>query len=275
MHFHIQNLNEDRDGRISGSAARYGRARLYLSEGVTLRAEWNTLRRQAVAASVRVEADGEGTVLLHVGSPLVGLFLGLDSNRLARWLRPLRPDGKPDWGWGREASVRIFDWALWWNVWTPPNEWSSRTPKWRNGAWHPFGHVQSRVGDAEVLEQREVEVPMPEKTYRAKATRSRVVTRGTEWWPFSRPVRSTVTLEFSPPFDPVPIPGKGENSWDCGQDATYSQSGAAETIEKAIGDFVGSTLRWRKRHGGDGWRPETKLPWGTIPFDAESKDGIP
>lgn len=99
---------------------------------------------------------------------------------------------------------------------------------------------------------------LPEKAYKAIATRSRIVTRGTPNWPFGRPTLYRVNLEFSPPFEPVPVPGKGENSWDCGENATYGMSCAADTIEEAIGKFVSSTLRTRTRYGGQNWTPKQK-----------------
>jgi hypothetical protein len=55
--------------------------------------------------------------------------------------------------------------------------------------------------------------------------------------------------------DPVPFPGKGENSWDCGEDASYGFGCAAETLEEGIGKFVASKLRDRGRNGGRGWTP--------------------
>lgn len=51
----------------------------------------------------------------------------------------------------------------------------------------------------------------------------------------------------------VPFPGKGENSWDCGDDAYFGFGG--ETIEAAIEDIVNKV----KQRRYDGWRPESEL----------------
>jgi hypothetical protein len=53
----------------------------------------------------------------------------------------------------------------------------------------------------------------------------------------------------------VPVPGKGENSWDCGEDALYSLSTTAATIDEAIEKFKASVMKTRERYGGKDWMP--------------------
>jgi hypothetical protein len=103
-----------------------------------------------------------------------------------------------------------------------------------------------RVHSEEVLiRQPKLKIPMPEGTYDASAK----LTRGT-WkrprWPFPLVVMR-VSIDIP---DGIPIPGKGENSWDCGPDATYGTTGPASSIEEAVGDLVARTLETRKRRGG-------------------------
>lgn len=52
----------------------------------------------------------------------------------------------------------------------------------------------------------------------------------------------------------IPFPGKGENSWDCGEDAYYGFGGA--TIESAVEHIIADTINARERNGGTNWRPE-------------------
>src|SRR5690606_38230523 len=52
--------------------------------------------------------------------------------------------------------------------------------------------------------------------------------------------------------EPIPHQGKGENSWDCGVDGTYSYTAPAESIADGVGGLVGSVLSTRIRYGG--WR---------------------
>lgn len=51
----------------------------------------------------------------------------------------------------------------------------------------------------------------------------------------------------------IPFPGKGENSWDCGDDAYYGFGGA--TIESAVADIIADTLKRR----GNNWRPSEAI----------------
>ena len=54
----------------------------------------------------------------------------------------------------------------------------------------------------------------------------------------------------------IPVPGKGENSWDCGEDATFSLSCPSTTISEAIGEMVKSCMRTRERYAGLDFKPE-------------------
>lgn len=70
-------------------------------------------------------------------------------------------------------------------------------------------------------------------------------------WPFARRmVRAEIEVEGG-----IPHPGKGENSWDCDDDATYSLTCQARTAEDAVAKLVGSVLRDRRNYGGRSWRP--------------------
>lgn len=157
----------------------------------------------------------------------------------------------------RDFSVSVHNWALWWDVGADQGGWTSKRPKWMDGSWHFFGH-RSRQTE-EVIKTEPVEIPMPERTYKGVATLSKVT------WGFEKLPRmfdqELLSVEIKmDEGEAIPHPGKGENSWDCGEDATYSSSGPARSIEEAIGSLVGSTLRARRRHGGRSWRPAPKAP---------------
>lgn len=96
---------------------------------------------------------------------------------------------------------------------------------------------------------------MPEGRYRADC----VVTRSTwtrprwPWRPFSLDL-ARAEIDFDPP---VGIPGKGENAYDCDDDATHSvtmplRNGSLRTTLDA---FALDTLRTRQRRGGLDWQP--------------------
>jgi hypothetical protein len=92
--------------------------------------------------------------------------------------------------------------------------WSSDIPKWRHGNFNPVDFLFGRQKYSEdVLETVPVSLAMPEKTYTGtvKLLRSKWK-RPRAWW--------TQTILYAHIDVPggVPFPGKGENSWDCGED---------------------------------------------------------
>lgn len=57
----------------------------------------------------------------------------------------------------------------------------------------------------------------------------------------------------------VPIPGKGENSWDIDDDATFSLVTPASTVEEAVQKFYDTVNERRARYGGRNWTPEKRV----------------
>ncbi len=57
----------------------------------------------------------------------------------------------------------------------------------------------------------------------------------------------------------IPIPGKGENSWDCEDDAIYAQtqpvSPTSPCLREIVDDLALSVLRRRMQYASLSWRP--------------------
>lgn len=124
--------------------------------------------------------------------------------------------------------------------------WDSKTPRYRKGAFHLDDFFLGKaVFSKNVIETREVAVPMPEGTYDAVVALSDDTWKRPRW-PFPRVIRrADIKVEKG-----IPHPGKGENSWDCGDDDTYGMCAPARTIPEAVGHLVGSCLKDRVRYGG-------------------------
>lgn len=155
-----------------------------------------------------------------------------------------------DWR-GREIGWTWFAWSLSWHVWTPPDEWSSKTPRWREGHFNLpdflFGrYICSRVEQEPIAAL----VPMPEGDYPA------TVRFFTQTWQRSRfpytKRRSDAHVDVE---GGIPIPGKGESAWDCDDSAFLSIGSSATTVEGAIADAIDCVNRRRERYGGRNWRP--------------------
>ena len=139
---------------------------------------------------------------------------------------------------GRELSIRAHDGSLWWKLWTEP---------W-DGKSHVFHWKDKLIGKAtynEVLiEERDVLVPMPEKAYAAH------VKFFESTWTYPRWFTSKIKRVSIDIPEGIPHEGKGENSWDCGRDATYGMTtGPCRGIPEGVGHLVGSVLRTRVKNG--------------------------
>jgi len=256
---HWQNLNEDRQGNVKGLPWS-GRAWLHV-KSECFHIDWN-LRSYTCGVSFSTERSGDDTVSGMIAFPPVAVYVGAELKkerlvrRLADWISKKSVDmfGKKDSGYsGSNFSVRVHDWALWWQFFTDDRGWTSKRPRWRDGNWHPLDTFLGKQQYASCeVEVAEVLVPLPEASYKAKvAMKSDSWTRP-RWFP------KVITRAHVDMIDPIPIPGKGENSYDCGQDAIYGSTFMADTTEEAVGKIVGDVLRTRKRHGGRNWVPEEK-----------------
>lgn len=150
----------------------------------------------------------------------------------------------------REFKIYIFEYSLWICLWVNPMESRHNDPWWKKV--HRFNLADLLLGrrkcTTEIIGSGETLIPMPEGSYRA--------TYKTERRTWKRP-RSFFKLQRVDFWLDIPggIPheGKGENSWDCGEDGLCGIGG--ETLEKAIGAAVSSVLNDRKRYG---WRRAPK-----------------
>lgn len=99
-------------------------------------------------------------------------------------------------------------------------------------------------------------VPMPEGNYPGKVRREDRVWRRKRW-PFSEKRRTDYWIEMD---IGVPCPGKGENSWDCEDDAIYGTGG--KSIHDAVANVTRGALRQREMYAGKGWAPDAGWPEG-------------
>lgn len=221
----------------------------------------DSTRSLAFRVELNVFSDLWGWKPLRVNEDGVGMSLScgasvhatIESTRLGRWLRSRL--SIPKWK-DREISVSFHDAAMWWRLWSDPDEWKSGTPRWKDGNWHPLDTFLGRCDyESEIVETAEVVIPMPEKGYRAKIQLCR------DTWKRPRsPFKRTVMRAHSEMLDPIPVPGKGENSWDCGEDAHFGSTRPAESIIDAVIGIYRSAMRTREKYGdrrnhGLDWRP--------------------
>lgn len=251
MRIHWINDNH-KPGDRKGSIIRQGRA--YFHTGADyrtpLRVEWCFLTTHCRASFMLGSRGDEDLLQFNLAFWLFAIWVTINPPRLhERLIRFFKVENYED----RELSISLHDNSVFWNLWTPSMEWSREKHGRRQGAFHPVDFIFGRTKYSEIpILEVEAEVPMPEAVYP-----SMVKLVEAQWrrprWPFvwRRILRAEIT-----PKTPIPSPGKGENSWDCGEDATHSLTCTASTVEEAVGKMVQSVMRSRLRYGGKKWRPE-------------------
>lgn len=154
----------------------------------------------------------------------------------------------------REFDGRQFNPEFRWEIWARDNHWSRSDPKWMQG------HIDLRrlllgnkLSTNDVIASGTCTIPMPEMNYPA-IWETRRYTQ-----PYTRPLGkardrifgpNTWTLTDVTPSVPIPIPGKGESDYDCGDDAIHGMSCGGTSYLTVVGNIVSSALKTREQHGG-------------------------
>lgn len=204
--------------------------------------------------ALRTRDSGGWTVWLTLGP----LFLALKVPWFARLSEYLT---RGSWE-KREFQIGIDGWTLRLTVWGFDGHSASAWPWWKRGV-----HVNLKdkllgraVHNSSEVEQAEVIVPMPEGSYAATAVLE-LSTWKRKRSPFTR---SSYYCKITPRHF-IPVPGKGENSYDCDDDGIWSQSSGcggpdSEWRAKAVAGLVESALRSRERYAGPNWTPDAGWP---------------
>lgn len=248
--FHWHNENEgrtDSSGHTPKGFPYHGQAWLHLTDRLVLSTEWS-LWSKFCGLSFRLK-QGEPELQVHAALPPVALWFSIETPWVYK-LGELLKIGHEN----REITFSIYEWTARWVFWKDDDSWSRGTSRWRQGHLNLpdffFGDLKF---ERRILKQENVSIPMPEKNYPAVVTLDEATWKRPRW-PFTkRRLGADVKLT-----KPIPTPGKGENSWDCGEDAIYQLSCGADSIAEAIGKTVASAMESRFRHGGRNWQPERK-----------------
>ena len=148
----------------------------------------------------------------------------------------------------REFEFSIHDSGIWWKIWGDPMGGWSRDMAYHltTHSFHPidFFFGQPKYSN-EILEKGETLIPMLEGSY--PATYELFVSTWKRPRSFFKKQLKRITINIP---KGIPHEGKGENSWDCGEDGTFGITCLANNLEEGIGTLVGSCLRDRKKYGG-------------------------
>lgn len=244
MYWHYHNDNEDgrkwTSGRVWLNRSNYERRSGWLKCSA-LSLEW-AMPPSVCGWGVSFGAGDSGrNLMLHGSIPfLVTIYFTIED------VFPMYFFGTDfDRGHDREITVSFYDWSFRYHLWVGSMaSWSRDYPWcrwWRQGHFD-FGSLLGPWVASHYTERKEsVVIPMPEGIYKGTATVERW-SRGRRFWFKHRTTEVWLDIPKG-----IPHAGKGENSWDCGDDGLFGIGG--DTVEGAIGNAVALVLRDRRRYG--------------------------
>lgn len=162
----------------------------------------------------------------------------------------------------REYGFAIYNWSFVWSWHLKPMEYSYKDPWWMHFTIH-FDELL--LGRRETLEQRLVEVSdiyfmLGEKEFKIDKASFTKRSGFRRHIPFSLYHKQWYAVDISVERPPQ-YSGKGENSWDCGDDGIYGifqewkgttpSFGVTNTLAQEVADYyVSGVLKNAKRYGG-------------------------
>lgn len=242
-------VNHDQHGK--GHLWREGklclRSRLNRSE---IDFAWSHRLRPGLAFSLTV-GSGDGDTGLGLHLELLGLswWLHIEHEWTKRLCHRLLPHHYFRIDEPRQIQVYISGCHVHWSFWQPLHEWSTSTPKWRQGG---FFLEDVLLGSAR-YSKRLVDDPVdaiasfPEGSYRLKLQREIATWKRPRWpWPI---VRESVDIRLERDGAIPQFRGKGENSYDCDDDAIFGMGSEGHSYEHAVATYVEAVLRNRRKYG--------------------------
>ncbi len=249
LRLHWQNLNEKSGNRL-GTILRYGRAWLWLgrdehgSATRTLGWSWHFgFTRPSVSFALH-EPSSEHPIQASVA--FLFLFFAFYFHFVPRWggwlHRRLPKEGRQFWIYVTDSwELSVTPWG---RVW----EWKAADPWWVRGfRLRPITWLLGEpVYSERILKETRTTIPMPEAGYPATVKIVERTWKRPRWF-----ARHWISADIKPDKG-IPGYGKGENSWDCGPDATYGLSCPCptESVADAVGEMVATVYRNRLRYGG-------------------------
>jgi hypothetical protein len=254
--WHAQNLNK-RQNEPDGPAWRHGRAWLYwygrqpeLSR-LTFTVEWCCRWRTWPKSGLEINQTFGDDYDLSTTFALPGIG-SLYTHISGLFPRKWKADAK-------SFSVSLYEEYLWVEFfWTDPGmTWGknkNRFPAFRlSFDWKSFLFGKQQYRLEQLVDWRDITIPMPEGTYPA---RYRIERR--TWWRkrwLRKLIRVSADIDIP---GGVPVPGKEEDSWNCGEDAIMKM-GCSECDEASvIAAVVKSALSTRARYETVNWTPREK-----------------
>lgn len=163
-------------------------------------------------------------------------------------------------GWiptgSRTISLSFFEYTILWDIWIDNHSWSSDTPKWRHGSFNlsRFIKGKDKVTNSNLETFTDV-IKLQEGIYYMLVEHTEYIKTYQRWFT-KRWTRYNFKFGYFVGDKWIDTPvihwGKGENSYDCGMDGTYSMSTPAN-IKSYIDakDYMFKRLKTDRHKYGD------------------------
>jgi len=243
FNFHNQNLNDKAGTDRQGSGLFHGRNWLTLFDRFKINSEW-LLGSKSFNLQFSWGGYDNEDFGFNICIPPIALYLNFEG---------FLPRKLKNWDWERSTGISIHNWTAWLELWNDDSDSSKGFWSFNYGVGDLLSLIFGRNNHSQkTIKETDVTVPMPEGNYEGK-----VKIFESKWKRARLPwAKYMVRSEIEVPKG-IPYPGKGENSWDCGTQHTYSITSPRKTIEGAIAGMVESILNTRKRYGGSvNWMPD-------------------
>lgn len=146
----------------------------------------------------------------------------------------------------RECKVSVHDWTIHIHPWSKSMEWCKADPWWIRGFSIDLKDLalgRARYDTETLKEGIPILIPLPEGCYNATAKIVKSTWKRPRWFTYTR-ISTNVEIPKGLPFA-----GKGENSWDCGDDGLFGYGVDGTSLEHAIAHGVESVLKSRRKYG--------------------------
>ncbi len=152
----------------------------------------------------------------------------------------------------KEIGINWNKDTLYISLWSNLHEWARSDPWWWGFKICPVDLFCGRAKYSEENKRRyNTDLVLPEGVYQAGVVEYDAI------WKRQRFAKNKVAHRYDLTFTPpVPIPGKGESSWDLDDDAILESTITANSLEEAIRREKTHIVKSRWRHGGANWMPE-------------------
>lgn len=218
-----------------------------------------------VTPSIYLEVDGgEGDFCIHLGF-FIGIWLTFTDFLPNSWYPQDKSATYGNLPGERTLSLKFHHWALWWCFWKDDDSWSRGDSRLRSGSFDFLRLIKGKHNcEFKELKKEMHVISMIEGNYSVEVIQQLRIDSWERW-----PTRNMITYEVKAGYYeedkfievPIPVEGKGENSWDCDEDATFSSSFSGKhrklnTCVDAAMYFEHSMKKDRIRRARPGWLPK-------------------